>query len=400
MANIDVYEAFKELIRKLLEGDEEVAELAASDPEGLLAAYGVTDVDLAGVDFRQAVADCYHDYDLPGGNKQALESYVAGVGGPAHYEVREPPSYSGGPQPVDHAVQHLQYVTYAAYEHNENITTEIINRQLFVDNSDNRSFLVDNRTEVSVDVAGDLDGDVNVAATNATATGDGAVAGGDDLTAATGDGAVAGGRDVLANTGENSGLLADGDVRNAVIGEGNQTANLDIDTSGGAGGSADAFGGDASGTGGNASGCGGEDGFDQADGIGGDASGPGGNAGATGGSAGGGAGGDVGPINFNFGGGDQAATTVGRDVDNSAVAGIGDADNVADNRVDDGSALATGRGDASGSQSIVEDSFNETTIPPPAFDTAVVEPAEEAVLQPLPETEAPVLQPIEEAAGA
>lgn len=220
MPQVDVYEAFKELIGRLMSGDEEVAELAASDPEGLLAAYGVTDGDLAEVDFRQAVAESYDQYELPEGGRQALQSYVAGEPPPAHYEVKEPPAYTGGHQSAEQAAQHLQYVTYASYEGHEHVTQEIVNKQLTIDSSDNRSFTVDNDTDVAFDVAGDLDG--------------------------------------------------------AVIGDGNQAANLDIETGGGDGG-------------------------------------------------------DGGPLNLNFGAGDLATTEVDGGVSDAAVATGGDADNIAGN---------------------------------------------------------------------
>jgi hypothetical protein len=148
MPDVNVYEAIKELIQRLLGGDEGVAELAATDPEGLLAAYGITEASLDAVDFRQVVADCYQDYDLPESSRQALQGYVAGDPAPTHYQVKAPPPHSGGYQAPDQAVQHLQYVTYATHEHHEHITQQIVNKQFLIDSSDNRVFNIDNSADV------------------------------------------------------------------------------------------------------------------------------------------------------------------------------------------------------------------------------------------------------------
>lgn len=356
MPDVNVYDAFKELIQRLLGGDEEVAELAATDPEGLLAAYGITEASLDGVDFRQAVDECYHDYELSEGSKQALQSYVAGGAPPSHYEVKEPPAHSDGYQATDQAVQHLQYVTYATYEDNETVTREIVNKQFTVDQSDNRVFTIDNSTDVGVDVGRNFDGDITVAPTNAA--GDGAVAntgdenvigtgagdvlaatGGSEINAATGDGAIQGERIESVNTGEfqgiqagdavnggsvgeNTGVVAGEGVDNPVVGDENRTANLDVSTAAGAGGNASGTGGD------------GEGGLDDSrvdffetdtrDAAV-DGSGTGGDG--TGGTGGDGGSGDVGPINLNFGDGDQSTTNVDGDVRNSAVSAEGDAEN-------------------------------------------------------------------------
>jgi hypothetical protein len=346
MPDVNVYEAFKELIQRLLSGDQEVAELAAADPEGLLAAYGITDGNLDGVDFRQAVDECYHDYELAEGSKQALQSYVAAGPPPAHYEVKAPPATAGHQTP-EHAVQHLQYVTYATYENNETITREIVNQQFTIDQSDNRIFAIDNSTDVSVDVGGEFDGDITVAPTASTAAGDGAVSNvGDDnvvgtgealvaadgeLNAAVGDGAVQGEQIGAANTGslegiqagdqvrgasvgENTGLIAGDDVENAVVGEGNQTANLDVDASGG---SSSANSGDAT------TGFG-ETNFDDRDRNTSPDQRLDGSATTGDATAGDASGGTLGDFNFNFGDGDQ---TNARDVQDSAVASGGEASN-------------------------------------------------------------------------
>ena len=150
-----------------------------------------------------------------------------------------PPAQSAHPQPAE-VVQHLNYITYSVYEGDEQITQQLINYQDFSTNIDN---------SVNVEVDGDIHGDFEVEAVNINATGDGAVAAGDDIgnvatgdraqvidgdnlgQANTGDGSVLVGDDLNApvNTGVNTGILADGDVDGAVIGDGNQVANVDGD---------------------------------------------------------------------------------------------------------------------------------------------------------------------------
>jgi hypothetical protein len=142
---------------------------------------------------------------------------------------------------------------------------------------------VDNSTEVYV--GGDVHGDLDVETTNVTAT-EGGVAAGGDIT------------DSGINTGENSGFVG----------------NLDVDASGGDGGG---------------------QGYE----------GPG---------SPGGAGGDV-DLNLNFGGGNQnvdgtqnvGGNQVFGDVQDSALAAGGDAANVSNNEIYDGSAASAG-GDATG----------------------------------------------------
>ena len=360
MASADVYGAVQEFLAKVF-GDPAVAAQVASDPQGALAAYGITDFE--GLDFRAAVGETYGDYELPYGNKQALQEYATGGQEVAYPQVKPPPAYSGGYQAPGDAVAHVQYATYAAYENDPQVTQEIVNTQqlLFFDNSsvDNsvsidNSTVVDNTTDVDVDVAGDFNGEVDVDVENTTAVGEGAVANtGDGNQIATdggeivdvtgnegpvlldsqidGDGNVLGdnqgivvGGDVeegavladgdidgQVNTGQvqgvqgsgqaqvqtGDGVQTGGDVSDSVLGEGNNVAEVDVDTSGGdAEAEADAEGGPA--------------------GIG---------------PVSGGQGGDVNGININFG--DGSPTNVNNndsELANNAIAGNGDAENSAE----------------------------------------------------------------------
>lgn len=234
---VDVYQSLKDLIDSIL-SDPEVAQKYAEDPYGTLAEQGITDGDLSQVDVQQLVGECAAEADLPPSTQQALQSYSEGAPPPAGSPVSPPPP---APNPgAQEIVQHLNYVTYATYEGDEHITQQLINQENY-----DYSTHIDNSVDVEVD--GDVHGDLDVETTNVNATGDGAVAAGDDVENAatgdgsqiidgdnhgqanTGDGAVQVGRDLEApvNTGENSGILADGDANNNVIGDDNQTANVE-----------------------------------------------------------------------------------------------------------------------------------------------------------------------------
>ena len=300
---IDAYAALKEFIQKLL-GDRDFAAEYAQDPDGVLAAHGLTEADLSGVDIRQVVGDCAGTVPLAPDTRSALQHYSSGGPAPAG-PLSPPPPPSAHPQPAE-LVQHLNYVTYVAYEGDEHITQQLINYQDYSTNIDN---------SVNVDVDGDFHGDLDIETTNVNATGDGAVAGGGDVENAatgdgsqiidgdnfgqanTGDGAVLADGDINApvNTGVNTGIIADGDVENAVVGDGNQVVNVD---------------------------------------------------------------GDADASVFNFGDGD--VTNFGdAEFDDTAVAvGGGDASNVSDNYLDEGAAASAG-GDASGYS---EESLQETDV--------------------------------------
>lgn len=234
---VDVYQSLRDLINQIL-GDREAALQYAEDPEGTLAAQGITDSDLDGVDIRQLVGECAPGHPLPGNVQQSLQSYSGGGGAPSGYQGPPPPPAGGGHASTQEVVQHLNYVTYQTYEGDEQITQQLIN---YEDNSTN----IDN--SVDVDVDGDVHGDLDLETTNVNATGDGAVAAGQDAEGvATGDGAIAAGDDIRdsqlntgdgavqagedinapVNTGEFTGVQADGDVENTVVGDDNQAAQV------------------------------------------------------------------------------------------------------------------------------------------------------------------------------
>jgi hypothetical protein len=285
---VDVYTSLKDLIARLLGGDREFAMQFAGDPNGTLAAQGITDGDLSQVDLYQLVDQCAAEAGLPDSTRQALQNYGGGSGGGG--------SSAASHQSTQEVVQHLNYVTYQTYEGDEQITQQLINYEDYSTNIDN---------SVDVEVDGDVHGDLDVETTNVNATGDGAVAAGDDVenaatgdqsqiidgdnygNANTGDGAVQAYGDIEApvNTGTFTGVQADGDVDNTIVGDGNQAVQLEDS--------------------------------------------------------------DVDASTFNFGDGD--VTNIGQStVEESAIAtGGGDANNVADNTLYEGAAASAG-GDATG----------------------------------------------------
>lgn len=193
---INVTEVIQEFIRNLL-SDPTFAAQYAGDPNGMLAAQGVTDHDLSAVDMPSAVRAASEDPSVSPETRSAMQSYSGGPGG------------SGPSQGVEQVIQHLNYVTYQTYEGDDYITN-----------------MIDN----SVNVTGTVIGDVDIN----NASGDGSqIIDGDNLG--------------QANTGDGS-VQAGGDVEDTVVGDDNKTANVD----GSADGSVFNFGeGDASNVSGN-----------------------------------------------------------------------------------------------------------------------------------------------------
>jgi hypothetical protein len=210
-------------------GNRDFALQVAQNPSGALAAQGVTEHDLSGVDMTQVVAEACQAPGFPPEAAEALQYYSGGGGG-----------YSGGgggysqpaphPQPVDHVVQQLQYVNYVTHEGDTTI------QQTIIDQSTN------------FDVDGDFHNSGTIDIDNASASGAGAVAGGEgDVNAATGagaqviddsivgqnqnnsDGAVqVGGANAgpIVTGGDNDGIISSGPVAGNVVGDNNETANV------------------------------------------------------------------------------------------------------------------------------------------------------------------------------
>jgi hypothetical protein len=263
---VNVTDSLKDFIHNIM-SDRQFAGNYAEDPQGMLAAQGVTDHDLSAVDMQAAIREVCADPSVPAEARTAVQN-----SGP-------PPSSGGASHSVDSVVQHLNHITYATYEGDDYITN-----------------LIDQSVDNSVDISGPVFGDVNAV------TGEqGQIIDGPNFGQAnTGDGAVQAGRDAEGvNTGVNTGINSGGDVENAVVGDGNQTAQVS---------------GDADGT------------------------------------------------VFNFGGGD-VTNLGNADIEDSALSfGEGDANNLSDVTVDDGSAVAVGGGSASGSNVEDNDTTVVTTV--------------------------------------
>lgn len=166
---VDVTQAIKDLIQRIL-GDRDTALQYAEDPEGTLAAQGVTEGDLSNLDMFQLVSETCGS--VPGLQNYGPSYSTTGGGG-----ATQPPPPSSTGQSVDQVMQHLNYVTHVAYEGDETITN-VIDESTNIDQSQN----------VNVDAEGDIFGDITVDShdSNVNATGDGSAAA-DEGTAVSGD---------------------------------------------------------------------------------------------------------------------------------------------------------------------------------------------------------------------
>ncbi len=243
---VDVVQLITKLIQDIM-GDREVAAQFAGDPMGVVAAQGITDHDLGGVDVYQLAGEVCSTGDVPEGARSAWQGYSSSPSGsyaPSGSSGGYTPAPSGpapASNPVEHVVQQLQTVTYVTYQDDHSITQTIVDNS--VDNS------IDN--SVDLDVSGDVHGDIDLDVDNANAVGDGSVAtSGEDneVNAATGDQAqvidgdnygqantgdgavqVSGDNDGPIVTGSNTGIIADGDVENAVVGNDNEVTQVQVE---------------------------------------------------------------------------------------------------------------------------------------------------------------------------
>jgi hypothetical protein len=270
----------KQQLTELLEslfGDDASPEDAArfvAHPSEVLAEHDLTPESLDGVDLDTLVSQAAAAADIPSQAQEALQSFrpaggaSAGAGGAG----------AGSVSPTQELVTHISSVTVATYEGDEHFTTLTKSFTTF-DNSvdvdiddldgdldiDNEQDVDVDQTEVNADdggvavlgddaevnaatgedaqvIEGDVDGVANTGDDNANVgddgqanTGDGAVQVGDDLedslvnTGTVDDGSVLANGDIEApvNTGENDGIIAGGDVDDAVVGDDNQVANAD-----------------------------------------------------------------------------------------------------------------------------------------------------------------------------
>ncbi len=211
---VNVSEAIKQLILDIL-GNRQTALQFVGDPAGELAARGLTDADLSNVDVNGYAREVCGGPGVPGNVQTAVQNHTS--------HSTQPPAHS-----AEQVVQQIQQITYVAYEGDETIINEIVQNNNNINVGDNfqGDIDVDNVTADDGAVANSGDGDVNAA------TGDEAQAiQGDNFSgqANTGDGAIlnTGSIDGPINTGVNTGILADGDVTNAVVGDNNQTAQVE-----------------------------------------------------------------------------------------------------------------------------------------------------------------------------
>jgi hypothetical protein len=222
---VDVYTELKLLLTQLFTSHDAAVEYTES-PVDTLVAEGITDSpELAQVDLNALVAETASEVGVSAETQQALANPSAG----------SPfgPPVSDGPLTLEHAVQHLNYVTYATYQGDEEIFQNISNQEF--------SFVNDQSTNIEdfISAGGDVavaEGDGAVAAggdaedvitgdDNQLVDGDGnAVAGGDQEGVAVGENAVAAGENLVAEggvlvEGANSGQINTGDGEVAQAGD-------------------------------------------------------------------------------------------------------------------------------------------------------------------------------------
>ncbi len=228
-----------DVLRKIF-SDPAEAEAYSEAPGDYLVAEGLGDIDLSGIDMGEQVAQVANELALDNSVTTTLievsEPVPAGpvlapLAPPAAAPAPVPAGASSGgggggsapapapapvhvPAPIS-SIEELQQIvnnyTTVVYEGDETITNNLF------DNS--QTLELDFK-----DVEGDIDLDLTQEAVNAN--GPGAVAAGHDIensNIASGEGAVAfdGANNGVVNTGENSGVIADGNVDDTIIGDGN-----------------------------------------------------------------------------------------------------------------------------------------------------------------------------------
>jgi hypothetical protein len=240
---VDVAALVRQLIENIL-GNHTAALQYAADPQGTLAAQGITDHDLSGVDVPKLTGEVCGSMDLPAETRTALQSYSSG--GSSSSGGYSAPSSSYAPSSsVDQVMQHLNYVTYVAYQDDHSITETLTDNSTTIDQHQD------------IDLRGaDVDGDITVDQHDANALGDHSVAGSTNdgnVVGATGDGAQAVGddnegqlvsgtgnvtagddlhNDGALNTGTFTGVQAGDDATNSVVGDHNTVANVDGENDG------------------------------------------------------------------------------------------------------------------------------------------------------------------------
>jgi hypothetical protein len=182
--------------------DQRAAENFAQDPQGTLAAQGITDHDLSDVDMAQIVAEVCRTTPLPAETRDALQDYSD-----------DHASHGGGHQSVERIIEQVQQIQQIVHN-------ETINHINNIDQSQN--------------VHGDNNSLTRGDSTAALGDGAQAIGGDNHGQANTGDRAaqIDGDNEGVVNTGSNEGLQAGGSVDKAVVGDGNTTAQTgDLDHS-------------------------------------------------------------------------------------------------------------------------------------------------------------------------
>jgi hypothetical protein len=198
------------------------------DSSGDLVAQGITDYDYTDAELRQAVYDACENANVPADTRGALQSYTRGESGP--------PPHSGPATPAD-VVTHITYATQVVYDNDEYIQQTIIDQhqELNIDGDVHGDITQDN-DPVNV-MAGDGgtavseqgEGNANVISGDHSQG-----VGGDNSGQVAGEGAVVAGPGAtidgpIMTGGTFTGVQADGPVTNSVVGNNNQSAQVNGD---------------------------------------------------------------------------------------------------------------------------------------------------------------------------
>ncbi len=245
---MEVNDLIGDVLRKIF-SDPAEAQAYSEGPGDYLVAEGLGDIDLNGIDMGASVAQVANELSLDNSVTETLievsepvpagpvlaplapaasvaaapaaapsgggaSSAAAASGGGGSSAAAATATAAAAPAQITSLEQIQQVVnnyTTVIYEGDETITNN----------------LFDNSQTIELDfedVEGDIDLEIDMEAVNAN--GDGAVAAGDDIensNLATGEGAVAfdGPNEGVVNTGVNEGIIADGSVDDAIVGDGN-----------------------------------------------------------------------------------------------------------------------------------------------------------------------------------
>ena len=238
-----------DVLRKIF-SDPAEAQAYSEGPGDYLVAEGLGDIELNGLDMGACVVEVANELSLDNSVTETLVAVSEPVPAGPVLSPLAPPGVSSSPPPSSAppsggGAPATSVATAAAAASSPAIPTEITSIEQIQQVVNNYTTVVyegdetitnnlfDNSQTLELDfedVEGDIDLEIDMEAVNAN--GAGAVAAGDDIensNIASGEGAVAfdGPNNGVVNTGVNEGIIADGDVDDAIVGDGNTQVDGD-----------------------------------------------------------------------------------------------------------------------------------------------------------------------------